>query len=153
MEGYDKSGRFLDAYRFGNQHLAPNSATRSVKLDINKFDPRKVSLEGPGVKILLLGYVWNEIGDNPRLRRKIEQLCVQTLSEKKGLVMILEPANQQPARALVGAHADRGTCHFKALLTEKRCIGLWQWRVIKTGPAMPVAGTLYRKFPTDDQAG
>ena len=54
-----------------------------------------------GCEILLLGYVWNEIGDNPRLRRKIEQLCVQTLSEKKGLVMILEPANQQPARALM----------------------------------------------------
>lgn len=105
--GFDRHKKLLEAFDHGchfvlNQGTPtkqPNPNIKTFRIDLNKFDPRRLSFGPEDLVIVNLGYVWNELSSYAaRASNPLHQLIEATLTRSKGIVQVLEPANQYPAR-------------------------------------------------------
>lgn len=99
--GYDRNGRFLDAFRYGFRDILPSANVSASKLDFIKFSPAKLQIEKDDLTILTLGYTWNEMVHNKAIAKKMLSLIQKVLTSTRGLLFLLEPANQTPARQVM----------------------------------------------------
>ena len=97
---FDNTGSVLDLARLGLQVFADDRKTvppiRSARLGLENLDTSRVF--GPeGITILCLGYVWNELGQNPKALRRLKEL-LQLCDDKPIVLLVTEPAAEGPAR-------------------------------------------------------
>jgi SAM-dependent methyltransferase len=84
--------------------LARELLVESQNLTINKCHlenlPMSRYLFDPGLTIIGLSYVWNELIRNPKAERKLMDYLLRA-KEKDTLIMILEPAQQHASRKIM----------------------------------------------------
>ena len=138
--GFDRQGRFLDAFRRGAEHFSPKEAIQAAKLDLVDLDIKKLQPADDELLVVHFGYVLNEINNLPRVARKVEQIFSYLSSlGSQVLVVGLEPGNQHPARSLMqwrDQWAQTGEvlypCGFSGscpMLQRERdwCFSEWSW--------------------------
>lgn len=103
----DQHGAFLDTTKLLLHYQRPKLKIDSSKGRLENLIQRSLPKTGESehtastLQVLLLGYVWNELKDNPRAKRRVEEALVR-LSELPTLIFLLEPGNQFPAREAMG---------------------------------------------------
>lgn len=101
VHGIDRNGKFLDAFRFGCGLLIPEANVRASKMDLGQFRADRITWSGEGAQLLTLGYFWNELGQMPGVAGRMRQVMEAVLRHPRGMVWLMDPANEQPARQLM----------------------------------------------------
>jgi hypothetical protein len=110
---------FLEAALFGLERIAPETEVRSLRGRLEKnIDILARSFAAPDndLSIIAMGYFWNEIERIPSLQRKLVQSFAQFISQnRKALILVLEPSNQNIARAAMALRESLVGMGYKAL--------------------------------------
>lgn len=96
--GFDKNPSFLDCYREAMAQLIDPQHISAGKMDFRQFEPDELVIPADRTTILCLGYVTNELSGRSHQGKKLERLIQRVLSIPSGMVVMLEPANQEPSR-------------------------------------------------------
>ncbi|MFW7381242.1 MAG: small ribosomal subunit Rsm22 family protein [Oligoflexus sp.] len=96
----DQHGAFLDTTKLLLRMQRPKLEIQSGKGRLEALIGKMLHAateQKPDLHVILMGYVWNELQDNPRARRKVEESLMK-LADQPCLIFLLEPGNQFPAR-------------------------------------------------------
>ena len=113
----DKQPLFLDTTAQGLRHLLGSEAEiTAIKSEINtKLTgdlSRRVAADRP--TFIILGYVWNELAQNPKARQALFDF-LESRSSGTTMVFVLEPANQFIARDAMELRDAMVSARYSAL--------------------------------------
>src|SRR5690606_15689489 len=92
----DARGGFLDA---ANLVIGEAENVKTHKATIESLKPDYFRLREGETGFYMAGYVWNELQKNPKARRTFMNVLLGPLKRAESQIsMILEPANERPAR-------------------------------------------------------
>jgi ribosomal protein RSM22 (predicted rRNA methylase) len=102
IELFDRSRHLLDCAEEMLNEVAPEIKRRAAKHTIESLDLRALTerwqRKGGGLKVVCMGYLWNEISPNPRARRAMYHLLKAVQGSGDALFAMVEPAAEQSAR-------------------------------------------------------
>lgn len=111
----DTQGPFLDATRLGFKNMGFEGQIRSKKARLEGcFDMVASQLKKDKLNIVVLGYVWNELQNNPKAQRKFHEFAMEA-SLYPTMFLVLEPANQHLARSAMELRDDMVMAGYKSL--------------------------------------
>lgn len=111
----DSQGPFLDIARMGYEKMGFEGKIRSKRARIETcFDMIRGQLKKEKLNVIVLGYVWNELQNNPKAQRKFQEFAMEA-SLYPTIFLVLEPANQNLARSAMEFRDDLVFTGYKSL--------------------------------------